>query len=87
MTLFTNYATITNVRKRKIDMTEKIINFTDDFTDAKDRGLVSGGVEAPMVGGLNEGAADDVIFPHVSEKPLLLKEGSIDEEVAGDAGK
>ena len=87
MTLFTNYATITNVRKRKIDMTEKITNSTDDFTDAKDRGLVSGGVEAPMVGGLNEGVADDVIFPHVSETPLLLKAGSIDKEAAGDAGK
>ena len=87
MTLFTNYATITNVRKRKIDMTEKITNSTDDFTDAEDRGLVPGGVEMPVAGGLKEDIADDVIFPHVSEKPLLLKAGSIDEEVAGDAGK
>ena len=87
MTLFTNYATITNVRKRKIDMTEKITNSTDDFTDAEDHGLVPGGVEMPVAGGLKEGIADDVIFPHVSEKPLLLKAGSIDEEVAGDAGK
>ena len=61
LTLFTNYATITNVRKRKIDMTEKITNSTDDFTDAEDHGLVPGGVEMPVAGGLKEGIADDVI--------------------------
>ena len=68
-------------------MTEKITNSTDDFTDAKDRGTVPGGVEVPVAGGLKEDVADDVIFPHVSEKSLLLKAGSVDEEATGDAGK
>lgn len=68
-------------------MTEKITNSTDDFTDAEDRGTVPGGVEVPVAGGLKEDVADDVIFPHVSEKSLLLKAGSVDEEATGDAGK
>lgn len=68
-------------------MAEKITNFTDDFTDAEDRGTVPGGVEVPVAEGLKEDVADDVIFPRVSEKPLLLKAGSVNEEAAGDAGK
>lgn len=68
-------------------MAEKNASSNDYFTDSEVHGLMSGGVEVPETGGLEEDITDDLISPYVSETPLLLKVGSIDEEVAGDTGK
>ena len=68
-------------------MAEKNASSNDYFTDSEAHGLMSGGVEVPATGGLEEDITDDLISPYVSETPLLLKAGSIDEEVAGDTGK